>query len=463
MRAMTAPGRAGVRALCVLAATLAFASAAHAGPPWGTDDASFQATYLQAGDLTSPSDMTGDWAKAGCEPGAAQFGCTHWGKKLWTARDASTAVWQVHDLRWVFPSADAAQRFMPAAMEELREGLPPVNTPPAVGSDTRMFTAQGDTYGIGIEVIMYNLVFRVDNVVVKLFVAQGPEAQQRKILTPLMVAALGQKAVERIRAAEPRGVAAAPVPVTQPEPSQPVEPVPAPSAPVEAVPVEPTPTPEPEPEPRRSKGRLAGEIKDYWRSSSPSSYIFVGGNYSKAFGEYSLSGLKLQEKSAFDISIGALLHPRAYVQFMFHRDVWQVPKVEELLVRRVEFIYGFDVLALPPDWRVRPALMVLLGFGLGFGRRDSLVGEADPNLPVPVPTVNEGRAIGIGGLFGGDFALHIRVTRKFELAPYAGVTLPAYAYTNDFPAAERHIDGERGFGRAWRWHAGLKIGFQGSR
>ncbi|MDC0722070.1 hypothetical protein [Nannocystis bainbridge] len=451
----------GVRAVCVLAATLAFARVAHAGPPWGTDDGSFQATYLQAGDLASPSDMTGDWAKAGCEPGAAQFGCTHWGKKLWTAKDASTAMWQVHDLRWVFPSADAAARFMPSAMDELAEGLPPVNTPPAVGADTRMFTAQGDTYGIGIEVIMYNLVFRVDNVVVKLFVAQGPEAKQRKILTPLMVAALGQKAVERIRAAEPRGVAAAPVPV-QPQP-QPVEPVPAPSAPVESVPVAPTPEPAPEPAPERSKGRLAREIKDYWRGGSHKSYVFVGGNYSKAFGDYTLSGLKLTEKNGFDISIGALLHPRAYVQFTFHRDVWQVPKVEELLVRRVEIIYGFDLLALPPDWRVRPALMALLGFGLGFGRTDSLVGEADPNLPAPLPMVKEGRAIGIGGIFGGDFALHIRVTRGFELAPYAGITLPAYRYSNDFPAAERHIDGERGFGRAWRWHVGLKIGFQGSR
>jgi len=454
--------------LCIFVAALAFAGVAHAGPPWGTDDASFQATYLQPGDLTSVSDLSGDWAKAGCEPGAAQFGCTHWGKKLWTAKDASVAMWQVHDLRWVFPSADAAQRFLPTAMDEMAEGLPAVTTPPAVGSDTRMFTAQGDTYGIGIEVIMYNLVFRVDNVVVKLFVAQGPEAKQRKILTPLMVAALGQKAVERIRAAEPRGGAAAPLPVSVPV--QPSEPTPAPIEPVAntPTPVEPTPgpaSPESAPEPRRS-GRLAGEIKDYWRSRSNKAYIFVGGDYSKALGNYTLpGGLKLNEKSAFDISVGALIHPRAYVQVMFHRDVWQVPKVEELLVRRVEFIYGFDLLALPPDWRVRPALMVLLGFGLGFGRIDSLVGEPDPNLPMPVPTptVHEGRAIGIGGLFGGDFALHIRVTRKFELAPYAGITLPAYAYTNDFPAAERHIDGERGFGRAWRWHAGLKIGFEGPR
>ena len=55
--------------------------------------------------------------------------------------------------------------------------------------------------------------------------------------------------------------------------------------------------------------------------------------------------------------------------------------------------------------------------------------------------------------------MHIRVTRNLEFAPYAGILIPAYHYGNDFLAGERHIDGERGFGRAWRWHVGLKIGF----
>jgi hypothetical protein len=48
-----------------------------------------------------------------------------------------------------------------------------------VGSDTQMYTAQGDVYGVGVEMIMYDLVFRVDNVVVKIFVSQGPSAPQK--------------------------------------------------------------------------------------------------------------------------------------------------------------------------------------------------------------------------------------------------------------------------------------------
>lgn len=447
--------------VCAFAATLLAAGDAWAGPPWATDEASFQSSYLQASDLPSVSEKSGDWAAAGCEGPSTREGCTFSGKKLWTAKDPAAAVWQVHDLRWVFPDAAAAQRYLAGAPAELPEGLPAVTQPPAVGSDTRMYTAQGDTYGVGVDMYMYNLVFRVDNVVVKLFVAQGPNTTG-KVLTPLMVGALGQKVVDRIRQAEPRGGGAAPIPVATPEPTPTPTPDPQPTQVATPAPT-PEPTPEPPPEPRRS-GRLGQEIKDYWRRGLSKPYIFVGGDYSKAFGSYKLAGgVPLSERNAFDISIGALLHPRAYFQFRFHREVWEVPKVQEILVRRIEIIYGLDLLALPPDWRVRPALMALLGFGFGFGRTESLVGTPDPMNPppAPTPTLQEGKGIGIGGVFGGDFALHIRVTKKFEIAPFAGITAGAYTYSNDFPAAERRIDGERGFGRAWRWHAGLKIGFGG--
>lgn len=469
-----APVRRAGAGLSVLTfvAVLAFSRVAFAGPPWGTDDASFQATYLQPSDLPSPVDRTGDWAARGCdEPAAQQGGCSHSGKKLWTAKDAAAPVWQVHDIRWIFPDAAAAQRFMQAASGEMSEGLPPVSQPPAVGQDTRLWTAQGDTYGVGIEMYMYNLMFRVDNVVVKLFIAQGPQAKG-KVLTPLMVAAIGQKAVDRIRAADPSGTPVATVPVTTPAPVEPTPPAPVEPTPVESTPVEPAPEPYVAPEPEEPKrrrrsgggGALASDIKDYWRSGVGKPYAFVGGNYSQALGKYTIPvGQKLTEKNAFDIAVGFLMHPRIYFQVMFHREAWQVPKVQEVLVRRLEFIYGLDLLALPPTWRVRPALMALVGFGFGFGRIDALEGtpSSDPLVPVPTPTVEEKRGIGIGGIIGGDFALHIRVAPKFELAPYAGITMPAYTYTNDFPAAERLIEGERGFGRAWRWHVGLKIGFGG--
>jgi len=429
--------------------------AAWAGPPWATDMPSFQSSYLRPGDLPAPSDPTGDWAQQGCDGAAAQNGCTHSGKKLWTAKDPSAIVWQVHDIRWVFPDAAAAQRYMQAGQSELAEGLPPVSQPPMVGSDPQLFTAQGDTYGLGVDMYMYNLVFRVDNVVVKIFVAQGPNLKG-KHLTPLMIAALGQKAVDHIRAAEPSSapVAVAPVPTPEPAPMQVAEqPTPQPV---------PEPTPEPEPEPRRS-GRLGSDIKDYWRSGVRKPFIFIGGDYSRALGKFKLpGGTALGDKNGFDVALGMLVHPRAYFQVMFHREVWQVPKVQEILVRRLEFMYGLDLLALPPKWRVRPALMALIGFGFGFGRVDSLASTTpDPLDPMPVMPVEESKAVGIGGLVGGDFAVHIRVTEGFEIAPYAGLIVPAYSYTNDFLAADRNIDGERGFGRALRWHAGLKIGFGG--
>ena len=231
-----------------------------------------------------------------------------------------------------------------------------------------------------------------------------------------------------------------------------------------AVEPEPAPAPAPEPKPRREprpRGRLAGQVKDYWRSGVGKPYVFIGGDYSRALGKFKLpGGTPLSDKNGLDVAIGGLLHPRIYIQVMFHREVWEVPKVQELLVRRLEFIYGLDLLALPPDWRIRPSLMALLGFGLGFGRVDSLAGASDPVLSPALP-VSEKRAIGVGGMLGGEFALHLRITKKFEIAPYGGVMIPAYTYSNDFLAAERRIDGERGFGRALRWHAGIKIGFGG--
>jgi hypothetical protein len=463
MRAMTGLRRAGrILGLFGFLAVLAAPQTALAGPPWATDEPSFQSSYLQAGDLPGASDKSGDWAAAGCDGAAAANGCSFSGKKLWTAKDQAAPVWQVHDIRWVFPDAAAAQRYLQQGTKELSEGLPPVSQPPMVGSDTQMYTAQGDAYGLGIQVFMYDLVFRVDNVVVKIFVSQGPSAAQ-KVLTPLMVAALGQKAVDRIRAAEPSRapVAVAPVPVPVQPPAPPPEPVPEPMAIVEPQP-QPQPEPPPEPRPQRERGRLAREVRDYWRGGVDKPYVYIGGNYSRAFGSYKLpGGTPIKDINGFDISVGALVHPRAYFQVMFHREVWQVPDIEELLVRRLEFVYGLDLLALPPSWRIRPALMALLGFGLGFGRVDSLQGSSDPLVPVPVLPVTERRAIGVGGLFGGDFAVHIRITEKFEIAPYGGVMIPAYTYTNDFPAADRRIDGERGFGRAWRWHVGLRIGFGG--
>ena len=454
-------GSRGVVVAAAFAATMLLGGAAWAGPPWGTDASSHQATYLQPTDLPNAPAQTESFADA-CTAEEAAAGCRQTGKKVWTSPDNNAVVWQVHDVRWAFADDAGARRFMQTQDQILSEGLPSVVQAPAVGSDAKMWTAQGDVYGVGVEVYMYSLAFRVDNVVVKVFVAQGAFVKG-KVLTPLMVAALGQKAIKRIKAAEPSSAPPVITPPVEPTPP-PVEPTPPP---VEPTPVStPTVTPEPEPPPKppREPGRLGREVRDYWRSGSlRKPYVFVGGAYSKAFGSsYKLvGGTKLEQKNGFDIAIGALMHPRVYVQFMFHREVWQVPAAQEVLVRRAEVIFGFDLLALPPKWRVRPALLALVGFGLGFGRTESLLGTPDPLDPTPQPQVDERKGLGIGGVVGGEFAVHLRVTRKFELAPFAGILVPAYTYTNDFPAADRNIEGERGFGRAVRWNAGLKIGFGG--
>lgn len=435
-------------AVAAFVGALLVSGSAWAGPPWATDAGSLERSHLVAGDLPSAPDRI-EANKGACgEPEAVANGCLSFTKNLWVSKDAKAVVWTTFDLRWVFPDAAAAERFIKSV--DLSEGYPAVAQPPAVGADAKMFSAQGDFYGLGVDMFMYNLVFRVDNVVVKVFVTQGPEVQG-KPLTPLMVGAIGQKAVGRIRSAEPGAapVAVTPAPTPTPEPIPTVTPEPTPQA-----------VPEPPPEPPRSRSRLGDDVRDYWKSGSlRKPYVFVGGAYSRAIGSFVLpGGTPLDDKNAFDIAVGALMHPRIYFQLMFHREAWQVPKQQEVLVRRLELIFGVDLLALPPKWRVRPALLALFGFGLGFGRSESLLGSSDP---APSRPIDERKGIGIGGVFGGEFAVHLRVTKKFEIAPFAGILAPAYTYTQDFPAADRRIEGERGFGRAWRWSVGLKIGFGG--
>jgi hypothetical protein len=167
-----------------------------------------------------------------------------------------------------------------------------------------------------------------------------------------------------------------------------------------------TPVPEPTPEPRRSRARAVGSpgrSRSIGARGLRKPYIFVGGDYSKALRQYKLpGGLPLASERVRHLGRGAAAPAGVLPVDRFHREVWEVPKVQEVLVRRFELIYGLDVLALPPDWRVRPALMALLGFGFGFGRIDSLVGAPDPLSPQPAPRSRSARVWGSAGCSAGS-------------------------------------------------------------
>ena len=85
--------RAGsILGLSTFLVALAIPQTALAGPPWATDEPSFQSSYLQSGDLPAASDKTGDWTGPGCDGASAANGCSFTGKKLWTAKDPAAAV-----------------------------------------------------------------------------------------------------------------------------------------------------------------------------------------------------------------------------------------------------------------------------------------------------------------------------------------------------------------------------------
>src|SRR5690606_17398177 len=99
----------------------------------------------------------------------------------------------------------------------------------------------------------------------------------------------------------------------------------------------------------------------------------------------------------------------------------------------------------PSWWRVRPVLMGLVGVGVGWAKTD----------PSDTSTMSETRKFGGGFIYGGEGGVHFHLTDKFGVGLRGGVTQARYLFSDDHPAGEREIDGDQGFGKAWRWHAGL--------
>jgi hypothetical protein len=118
---------------------------------------------------------------------------------------ADAAVWRVVDIRFVFPDEERAAAYHAERLQANSEGNPVVPDAPAVGQDCGVFggTSHHELAGARIEMTMYFYVFRLANVVVKLFVAQGPKAP-RDALTPARVVALAEPITTRIERARQR-------------------------------------------------------------------------------------------------------------------------------------------------------------------------------------------------------------------------------------------------------------------
>lgn len=120
----------------------------------------------------------------------------HSGLALWEGGFDQT-IWRLVDIRWVFPTERDARAYHKATVHASSEGQPKVSGAPAIGTDCAVFG--GTTNISGKPLTHYYYIFCVQNVVVKLYVAQGPDVvAPDKRLTPAKVADIARICVQRI-------------------------------------------------------------------------------------------------------------------------------------------------------------------------------------------------------------------------------------------------------------------------
>jgi hypothetical protein len=120
----------------------------------------------------------------------------HSGLALWEGGFDQT-IWRLVDIRWVFPTAAEARAFHKATTQANSEGQPRISDAPTVGTDCAVF---GGTANLsGTPLTHYYYLFYVQNVAVKLYVAQGPDVVGDKRLTPAKVADFAKICVKRIQ------------------------------------------------------------------------------------------------------------------------------------------------------------------------------------------------------------------------------------------------------------------------
>lgn len=120
----------------------------------------------------------------------------HSGLALWEGGFDQT-IWRLVDIRWVFPTEKEASAYHKATIQASSERQPKISGAPAVGTDCAVFG--GTTNLRGKPLTHYYYIFCVQNVVVKLYVAQGPDVvNPDKRLTPAKVADIARICVQRI-------------------------------------------------------------------------------------------------------------------------------------------------------------------------------------------------------------------------------------------------------------------------
>jgi hypothetical protein len=161
----------------------------------------YRALFLEQKAFGQAMRMTQDNRENGPDPGNRSF-AKHRGIQagftVWMG-NSEKPIWRVVDIRFVFPTEGAASAFHLERLLENSEGQPPVTDAPKVGSECHVFGGESIAQApgtIAITMTAFYYIFRVRNVVVKFFAAQGPGTEEP--LTPAMMIPIAKKIVARI-------------------------------------------------------------------------------------------------------------------------------------------------------------------------------------------------------------------------------------------------------------------------
>ncbi len=209
-----------------------------------------------------------------------------------------------------------------------------------------------------------------------------------------------------------------------------------------------TPKPERTPRERRSRSGAGPELRDYWSEKFDDPMLLVGGSYLGVVGSPRLEGVRAKHVRGWDVRVRGFTRPHVQLGLDYSRQVWSVPespRQTKLNANRLEFVLGIDVLPLPYEMRVRPALIPYGAVGVAWGRtRDTL----------NAPSRFDETMGGIGATFGSDFVLYIRPKGRFLIGLRGGISKPYYRLRAD---GDR-LDFDDDFPRALRWQVGIDFG-----
>ncbi len=206
------------------------------------------------------------------------------------------------------------------------------------------------------------------------------------------------------------------------------------------------------PKPKRDKrGRGGGlDLRDYWGDKFDDPMLTVGGSYLSIFGKPTLDGARAEHVRGWDVRLRGFTRPHIQLGFDFSRQAWGVPsspRATKLTANRLEFVLGLDVLPLPYEMRVRPALVPYAGLGLAWGRSHDTPGG------VGTERIND-RMGGAGATFGTDLLLYIRPAQRLLIGLRGGISKPLYRMR----ANDARLEYDDGFPRALRWQVGIDLG-----